>query len=77
VEVLAVQERRTACLPVPDTATLAGEPGALLTTVTVPALLQATLGVKVTLRLAFFPAGKVNGRLKPPTLNPAAVTVAW
>ena len=76
-EVLGVQDRLTAWMPAPETTTLDGELDAVLATVTVPLVLPEPVGANVTLRLAFCPATNVYGKLKPPTLNPAPVTVAW
>jgi hypothetical protein len=77
VDVLAVQDRFTAWIPVPDSASLAGEFVALLVKESLPLTLPAPLGAKVTLKPAFCPADKVRGREGPLTLKPFPFTVSW
>jgi len=63
------------CTPVPDSTIVFGEPGALLVTVTVPALLPAVAGLKSTLNDVLCPALKVIGVPAPVTLNPAPLSL--
>ena len=75
MEVLAPHDKFTAWIPVPERGSLAGEFVALLTIETLPVTLPAAVGAKVTLKLAFCPAGKVKGRDRPLTLKPVPVTL--
>ena len=62
---LAVQVRTTECAvgvtPVPDSDMLAGEPVALLVTVTVPGALPAVIGLKMMLKASVCPADSPTG----------------
>ena len=80
MEVLAVHDRLTLCVtitaPVPESVIVAGDPVALLVTVTLPLTLPVTAGLKSTLKVRLWPAFKVVGTLKPLVAKPAPVTVA-
>src|SRR5215471_14826932 len=62
--------------PVPERETVAGELVALLTTERLPVTLPVVEGVKVTLKVAVWPAVKVNGNESPLKLNPVPLTLA-
>lgn len=76
---LAVQFRATVCVegaaPVPERAIVAGEPVALLVTVTVPLSAPPVVGKNTTLKLTFCPALNVTGALAPLRLKAAPVSV--
>ena len=57
-----------AATPVPLSATVAGELGALLTIFTVPAKLPAVVGTKTALNVVLPPAATVLGTLNPFTV---------
>jgi hypothetical protein len=69
VEVLAVHDRPTVCVvcctPVPDSVIVAGEPVALLVTVTLPGRLPAVVGLKITLNVVLCVGLSVTGVLAP------------
>lgn len=62
---LAVHDRATeydaGVTPVPDNDIVAGDPVALLVTVTVPGALPAVVGLKITLKVSFCPADSPTG----------------
>lgn len=62
--------------PVPLSAIVSSEFGALLVSETEPLTLPAALGEKTTLNVAFEPLGIVIGALRPVMLKPVPVTVA-
>jgi len=62
--------------PVPESETVAGELVALLTTERLPVALPATVGAKVTVNVALWPAATVRGRERPLTLKPVPLTLA-
>ena len=64
------------CDPVPDSETVAGEFVALLITETLPVVLPAAVGAKVTLNDVLFPAARVSGNDRLLVLNPVPVTAA-
>jgi len=72
--VLAFQDSATvcelACAPVPDRAIVAGEPVALLVTVTEPVAFPATVGAKITLNVRLWVGVRVTGVFAPLRLNP-------
>jgi hypothetical protein len=74
VEVLAFQDRATVCeltcAPVPERPMVAGEPVALLVTVTAPVTLPAAVGLKITLKLSCCVGVRVAGVPAPLRLNP-------
>ncbi len=72
----AALSRKVCATPVPDSATVAGELVAVLTTETLPEALPATVGVKVALKLVLWPAVSVRGSESPLMLNPDPVIVA-
>jgi hypothetical protein len=59
------------CTPLPASATVAGELEALLKTVTLPATLPDTDGVKLTFRVALCPGVRIVPAGTPLALNPA------
>jgi hypothetical protein len=61
---------------VPDSATEAGEPAALLAIEIDPVALPAAVGVNTALNDALAPAATVIGKLVPLTLNPLPLAVA-
>jgi hypothetical protein len=61
--------------PSPDSATVVGEVVALLKIVTVPVAFPPTMGVKLILKDACFPASKVKGTGIEEELKPAPATV--
>lgn len=67
--VLAVQDKPTVCVvvctPLPDRGIVAGEPVALLVTVTLPLALPAAVGVKMTLKVMICDGVSVTGVLAP------------
>ena len=69
VEVLAVQDKLTVCgvaaTPLPVNAIVAGEPAALLLTVTLPLAPPAVVGLKITLNVNFCDGDNVTGTLAP------------
>ena len=79
VEVLAVQFSVTLCVagctPVPDNEIVFGEPVALLVTVTVPELLPAADGPKVTLNVKVWFGVSVTGVLAPVSVNPLPLSL--
>ncbi len=60
--------------PAPESAIVAGELVALLSTDTLPVTLPVAVGAKATFSEALCPAARVNGRVIPLTLNPAPAT---
>jgi len=62
--------------PMPDRETSMGETGPLLTTDTLPLLLPAEVGVKLTLTLVFCPGARVRGRAKPEMLKAEPLRLA-
>lgn len=56
------------CTPVPDNATDAGEPGALLTIEMLPEVAPADVGAKVAANDALLPAPMFSGTATPLTL---------
>jgi hypothetical protein len=62
--------------PVPLSAIMSGELGALLVSETEPVTLPAALGVKTALNVTFDPVAIVVGALRPVMLKPVPVTVA-
>jgi hypothetical protein len=73
-EVLAVHVNATAyvaaCTPVPDSEMVAGDPVALLATVTLPLSLPAAVGLKTTLKVKVWFGARVTGVLDPVILKP-------
>jgi len=65
-----------AATPVPLSATVAGEFGALLEIDTEPLTLPAAFGANCTLKFPLCPAANVKGIARPLKLNPVPVTVA-
>jgi hypothetical protein len=59
---------RVGATPVPLNATVAGEFGALLTTLTVPDRLPAVVGAKVALKATLAPGATVLGMVRPLTV---------
>ena len=74
-EVLAFQDNATVCelfcAPVPDRVIVAGEPVALLVTVTVPVAFPAAIGLKTTLKVRLCFGVRLTGVPAPLRLNPA------
>jgi hypothetical protein len=68
--------RVAAATAVPLSATLDGEPDALLITETVPEAAPTVLGEKTILRFAWCPAAIVIGNEAPPIVNPLAAMLA-
>lgn len=66
-----------ACTPVPDRAILAGDPLAVLATVTEPESVPALVGLKITLKDVLWPALKVIGVLAPLNEKPVPPAVIW
>jgi hypothetical protein len=64
------------CMPVPDSAIDAGEPGALLTIEMLPVAAPADVGAKMAENEALLPALIVIGMLAPLMLNPVPEGVA-
>jgi hypothetical protein len=64
------------CVPVPDRAIAAGEPGALLTTEMLPDAAPADIGAKVAVNEALLPALIFIGIVAPLMVKPAPETVA-
>jgi hypothetical protein len=65
-----------AATPVPLSVTLAGELGALLTMLTVPARFPAVLGANNTVKEALPPLAIVAGAVSPLTLKPLPLTLS-
>jgi hypothetical protein len=65
------------CAPVPLSAIVIGELGALLTTEILPAALPEPVGVNFAVTLADCPAVSVNGVVTPETLKPLPVALTW
>jgi hypothetical protein len=63
--------------PAPPKEIPSGELGALLVREIEPLELAAAVGEKTALKVLVFPAGIVNGVVKPLRLKPVPVTVAW
>ena len=61
---------RTCAKPVPLSGIVAGEVGALLTSIRLPAKLAPEVGVKLTVKAVDFPGANVNGKARPLRLNP-------
>ena len=59
----------TAAVPVPLSATVVGELGALLVMLTVPVRLPAVVGANCTSNVSVLPAGTVAGVASPLTMN--------
>jgi hypothetical protein len=68
---------KLAATPVPVKDIVAGEPGALLVTVTVPGRFPAVVGANSALNAAFAPAASVVGVARPLMLYPAPLTANW
>ena len=66
-----------AATPLPLSGMAVGEPGALLTSETLPDTLPMPAGVKATLNVALLPAAMVSGTVMPVRLKPLPDTVAW
>jgi hypothetical protein len=66
-----------AAIPVPLTETVLGELETSVMTEILPDTAPATLGEKITLNVACFPAEMVNGSDIPVILTPAAAVLAW
>ena len=66
-----------AATPVPVSATVAGEPGALLVMVMLPLALPADVGENCALNVLAFPGFNVSGRVNPLVLNAVPVTLTW
>ena len=64
------------CTPVPLRAMLVGELGASLVSVTLPLVVPAACGAKVTVKAIDVPAGRLTGKVSPLRLNPVPVTAA-
>jgi hypothetical protein len=64
-------------MPVPDKATIAGEPGALLTIEMPPVAAPAEVGAKVAVNDALLPALMFIGIVAPLMPNPVPEAVAW
>ncbi len=58
------------CRPVPPSAMVAGDPGALLLTEMVPEVLPANAGANCTANVTLAPVPTVWGRARPLMLNP-------
>ena len=73
-EVLACHDKATVCelvwAPVPERAIVAGEPLALLVTVTAPVAFPATVGLKITPKVRLCVGVRVAGVPAPLRLNP-------
>ena len=69
--------RKVAVTPVPLRAIVSGEPGALLTSETVPVTLPPAVGAKTTLNVALLPAAMVSGTVMLIRLKPLPDTLAW
>jgi phosphopantothenate synthetase len=63
------------CVPVPLSAIVSGELGALLTTEMLPVVLPELVGLNAALIVADCPAVSVNGVVTPDTLKPAPATL--
>ena len=61
--------------PVPVSATIAGEPGALLVMVRLPLAPAADVGENFALKVLAFPGLNVSGRVNPLVLNALPVTL--
>jgi hypothetical protein len=61
---------KTGAVPLPLSATMVGEAGALLTSVRLPAKLTPDVGVKPTVNAADLPGAIVIGMVRPLRLNP-------
>jgi hypothetical protein len=61
---------KTGAIPLPLSATMVGEAGALLTSVRLLAELVPDVGVKLTVNVADFPGASVNGMGRPLRPNP-------
>lgn len=66
-----------AATPVPVSATVAGEPGAVLVMVKLPLTVLAAVGENCTLNVLDCDAFKVSGRVNPVVLNALPVTLTW
>ena len=66
---------RLAAIPVPLSATVFGEVGALLTSEMLPVALPAVCGANCTLKVVDAPAFKESGRVSVPVLKPLPVTL--
>jgi len=64
-------------VPVPDRATAAGEPGALLTIEILPDAAPADVGAKVAVNDALLPALMLIGMVAPLMPKPLPEAVAW
>jgi hypothetical protein len=65
------------CVPVPLSAIVSGEFGALLTSEMLPVALPAVVGANWAVKVAIWPALIVNGAAMPVMLKPAPEAVAW
>jgi hypothetical protein len=68
---------RTGDNPVPLSAIVVGEAGALLNSERLVAELTADAGVKLTVKIADFPGASVIGKARPLRLNPVPSPAAW
>lgn len=79
VEVLAVHASATecvvACTPDPDNVIVAGDPAAVLVTVTVPVSVPATVGLKTTPNVRLCPTDSVTGALAPVSVKPVPLAL--
>jgi len=64
------------CTAAPDSAIIAGEFVALLTTETLPVTLPTAVGAKAIFNEAFCPAAKVRGSVSPLAVKPAPETLS-
>ena len=78
-EVLATHVKVTdaALVPVAESDATVGESLALLVTDSVPVMLPAVVGAKVTLKVAFRPEARVAGKAGPLKLYPDPVMLAF
>jgi hypothetical protein len=66
-----------AATPVPVSATVAGDPGALLVMVRLPLALPVDVGENCALKVLASPAFNVSGSVNPLVLNALPVTLTW
>jgi hypothetical protein len=68
---------RTGAIPLPLSAIMLGDVGALLTSVRLLAELTPDVGVKLTVNIVDFPGASVIGKASPLRLNPVPGPETW
>ena len=74
---VSATECEVACIPLPEIVIIAGEPEALLVTLTLPLTAPVAVGAKTTVKVRFCVGVRVTGVEAPARLNPVPATLIW